>query len=39
MWLAERSKPSAQAADAELGVTTIAGENAGVMVRGEVRRA
>ena len=37
MWLAERSKPSAQAADAELGVTTIAGENTGVMVRGEVR--
>lgn len=37
MWLAERNKLPAQTADAELGVTTIAGENVGVMVRGEVR--
>ena len=37
MWLAERSKQTAPAAETDLGVTTIAGGRAGVMTRGEVR--
>lgn len=37
MWLSQQLKPAASTMDAELGVTTIAGENAGAAVRGEVR--
>jgi len=37
MWLAQRSKQASPAAEADLGVTTIAGGKAGVMTRGEVR--
>ena len=37
MWLSKQMKPSISTTDAELGTTTIAGEQAGVMTRGEVR--
>ena len=37
MWLSKQMKPAIPTADAELGTTTIAGERAGVMTRGEVR--
>jgi len=37
MWLAQRSKQASPAAEADLGVTAIAGGKAGVMTRGEVR--
>lgn len=37
MWLSKQVKPSPPTADADLGVTTIAGEGAGVITRGEVR--
>lgn len=37
MWLSKQMKPQAPTADADLGTTTIAGESAGVVTRGEVR--
>ena len=37
MWLSSRTKPAAPTADADLGVTTIAGNSVGVVTRGEVR--
>ena len=37
MWLSRQMKPAIPTADADLGVTTIAGEQAGVVTRGEVR--
>ena len=38
MWLAEQGKQPRTTADADLGVTTISGDSAGVVTRGEVRR-
>lgn len=38
MWISGRMRPAPPTADADLGVTTIAGEQAGVMTRGEVRQ-
>ena len=37
MWLAKQTRPGAATADADLGVTTIAGDRVGVVTRGEVR--
>lgn len=37
MWLARQMRRPPPTADADLGVTTIAGESVGVMTRGEVR--
>lgn len=37
MWLSGQMKRPVPTADADLGMTTIAGEDAGVMTRGEVR--
>lgn len=37
MWLSRQMKPAMPTADADLGVTTIAGEQGGVVTRGEVR--
>lgn len=37
MWLSKQVKPAVPTADADLGVTTIAGDSVGVMIRGEVR--
>ena len=37
MWLSKQMKPPAATADADLGVTTIAGKRVGVVTRGEVR--
>ena len=37
MWLSKQMKPEVPTADADLGTTTIAGGNAGVVTRGEVR--
>ena len=37
MWLSKQIKPSVPTADADLGVTTIAGGSVGVVTRGEVR--
>ena len=37
MWLSSRMRPVPATADADLGVTTIAGDSVGVMTRGEVR--
>ena len=37
MWLSRQMKAVPSTADADLGVTTIAGEHAGVLTRGEVR--
>lgn len=37
MWLSKQMKPAVPTADADLGVTTIAGDSVGVMTRGEVR--
>ena len=37
MWLSSKMRPAPAAADADLGVTTIAGGSVGVMTRGEVR--
>ena len=37
MWLGKQMKPAAVTADADLGVTTIAGDRVGVVTRGEVR--
>lgn len=37
MWLSKQIKPQPPTADADLGVTTIAGGSAGVITRGEVR--
>ena len=38
MWLAEQGKQPRTTADADLGVTTISGDSAGVVTRGEVRQ-
>lgn len=37
MWLSKQMKTALSAAEADLGVTTIAGDSVGVMTRGEVR--
>lgn len=37
MWLSSKMRPAPATADADLGVTTIAGDQVGVMTRGEVR--
>ena len=37
MWLSKQMKPPVPTVDADLGMTTIAGETVGVMTRGEVR--
>ena len=37
MWLSKQMRPAPPTADADLGVTTIAGDRVGVMTRGEVR--
>ena len=37
MWLAKQMKSGVFTADADLGVTTIAGERVGVITRGEFR--
>jgi phage gp45-like len=37
MWLSSQMRPAPATADADLGVTTIAGGSAGVVTRGEVR--
>lgn len=37
MWLSSRMRPAPATADADLGITTIAGDSVGVMTRGEVR--
>ena len=37
MWLSERMRPEPPTADADLGVTTIAGGSVGVVSKGEVR--
>lgn len=37
MWLAEKTKKTPEGTDADFGVTTIAGERAGVVTRGENR--
>lgn len=37
MWLSKQMKPAPVTADADLGVTTIAGDRVGVVTRGEVR--
>lgn len=37
MWLSSRMRPAPATADADLGVTTIAGGEVGVLTRGEVR--
>ncbi len=37
MWLAKQSKRPQATADTDLGLTSIAGERAGVVTRGEVR--
>ena len=38
MWISSRMRPAPPTADADLGVTTIAGKSVGVMTRGEVRQ-
>lgn len=37
MWLSKQMRPAPATADADLGVTTIAGGSVGVVTRGEVR--
>ena len=37
MWLSKQMKPETPTADADLGMTTIAEDGAGVVTRGEVR--
>lgn len=37
MWLSSKMRPAPATADADLGVTTIAGGEVGVLTRGEVR--
>ena len=37
MWLSKQMKPETPTADADLGVTTIPGDGAGVVTRGEIR--
>ena len=37
MWLSKQIKPETPTADADLGVTTITGDGAGVVTRGEIR--
>ena len=38
MWLSKQMRPAPPTADADLGVTTIAGDSVGVVTRGEVRQ-
>ena len=38
MWLSKQMRPVPPTADADLGVTTIAGDSVGVVTRGEVRQ-
>lgn len=37
MWLSKQTRPGAPTSDADMGVTTISGEQVGVVTRGEVR--
>lgn len=37
MWLSSKMRPAPPTSDADLGITTIAGNSVGVMTRGEVR--
>lgn len=37
MWISKQMKPETATTDADLGVTTIAGNSVGVVTRGEVR--
>ena len=37
MWISQKMRPAPSTVDADLGVTTIAGSNVGVVTRGEVR--
>ncbi len=37
MWLSKQTKPGVSSSGADLGVTSISGERAGVVTRGEVR--
>ena len=37
MWLSKQMRSTPPTADADLGVTTIAGDRVGVLTRGEVR--
>ena len=37
MWLSKQIKPATATVDADLGMTTIAGDQVGVLTRGEVR--
>ena len=37
MWLSKQMRPAPPTADADMGMTTIGGEQAGVVTRGEVR--
>lgn len=37
MWLSKQLRPGTSTADADLGVTSIAGGSAGIVTRGEVR--
>jgi hypothetical protein len=37
MWISKQMRATSQTADADLGVTTIAGSSVGVVTRGEVR--
>ena len=39
MWISQKMRPAPSTVDADLGVTTIAGSNVGVVTRGEVRDA
>ena len=39
MWLSRQMKAPAPTADADLGMTTIAGDSVGVVTRGEVLKA
>lgn len=38
MWLAQKMKPAVPEAEADQGVSTIVGDEMGVVTRGEVRR-
>ena len=37
MWLSKQMRPAPPTADADMGMTTIGGEQTGVVTRGEVR--
>lgn len=38
MWLSKQTRPAAATSGSDLGVTSISGESAGVVTRGEVRQ-